>query len=505
MTARLCPRRWLAAVAVGCAAILVATGCQTGMAGTTGTGGTGGGTGNSATSKHPNIIFVLTDDLAWNLIKYMPNVQKMQQNGSTFSNYYVTDSLCCPSRSSMFSGRYPHDTGVYTNGGNDGGYNVFHGRGEEKSTWGTDLQAAGYRTAMMGKYLNGYQPKDAPPPGWNEWDVAGNGYPEFNYNLNSNGKIEHHGTANTDYLTDVLNGKAKSFVDSSAAANKPFAMEIATFAPHAPYTPAPRDADKFPGLTAPRTPAFNTADKVGNPPWLQQIPPLSQQDIAKLNQSFRKRAQAVQAVDKMIGDLRQELAAKHLDKNTYLVFASDNGYHMGEHRLRAGKQTAFDTDIKVPLIAIGPSVPAGHTTDQQASNIDLRPTFDQLGGAVTPPEVDGHSLVAPLHSSRPVDNWRNAVLVEHHGQEHPPGDPDKPGKFSADPPSYNALRLGSAVYVEYADGEREYYDTAKDPDELSNIVGTLPPDTVNKLHADLTALTACHSGTACWQAAHVNG
>ena len=106
----------------------------------------------------PNIVFVLTDDLAWNLVQYMPHVQELQSRGMTFSRYFVTDSLCCPSRSSIFSGRYPHNTKIFTNKVPDGGFDAFHARGEEASTWATDLQGAGYRTAMMGKYLNGYMP-----------------------------------------------------------------------------------------------------------------------------------------------------------------------------------------------------------------------------------------------------------------------------------------------------------------------------------------------------------
>jgi N-acetylglucosamine-6-sulfatase len=111
----------------------------------------------------------------------------------------------------------------------------------------------------MGKYLNGYQPSSGyVPPGWTEWDVAGNGYPEYNYDLNENGALHHYGKAPQDYLTDVLSSKASSFITSSASAHAPFLLEVATFAPHAPYTPAPPDVDAFPGLSAPRGPAFDT-------------------------------------------------------------------------------------------------------------------------------------------------------------------------------------------------------------------------------------------------------
>lgn len=144
----------------------------------------------------PNIVFVLTDDLSTNLLQYMPHVLALQHAGTSFSNYTVTDSLCCPSRSSIFTGNFPHDTHVFTNTGTDGGFNVFHSRGEENSTFATSLQKVGYRTAMMGKYLNGYEPgatlggsQPYVPPGWNEWDVAGKGYPEFGYDLNQNHQV----------------------------------------------------------------------------------------------------------------------------------------------------------------------------------------------------------------------------------------------------------------------------------------------------------------------------
>ena len=152
-------------------------------------------------------------------------------------------------------------------------------------------------------------------------------------------------------------------------------LELATFAPHAPYTPAPRDANDFPGLKAPRTPAFDARTSAA-PRWLSGHAPLTPAaDRAASTRSFRKRAQAVQAVDDMIGRIEATLKARGLADNTYIVFSSDNGYHMGEHRLLPGKMTAFDTDIRVPLVVAGPGVPAGRRTHAIAENIDLCPTF----------------------------------------------------------------------------------------------------------------------------------
>jgi N-acetylglucosamine-6-sulfatase len=452
-------------------------------------------TSGQATPKKPNIIFVLTDDLATNLVQYMPHVQQLQQQGTSFSNYFVTDSLCCPSRSSTFTGKLPHDTGVFRNQGADGGYAAFNSHGNEQNTFATALKAQGYRTAMMGKYLNGYQPADPVPPGWSEWDVAGNGYPEFNYSLNENGTVVQYGHQPSDYLVDVMNRKGQNFIGQSAKAGKPFMMELATFAPHGPYTPAPRDANKFPGLKAPRTPAFNEADMTDKPAWIKDRPKLTKQQTDQIDTAYRKRAQAVQSVDKMIGDLQAALKANGVARDTYIVFSSDNGYHMGEHRLMPGKQTAFDTDINVPLVVTGPDVAANHKSTVLAQNTDLCPTFETLGGATVPDAVDGRPLV-PFFKNGTVNDTRDAVLVEHHGPGNAPNDPDRQTKAQADPPSYEAIRTDHEVYVEYKDGEREYYDLRTDPNELTNTISKVKQKHLADLKSTLHRLEKC-SGKNC--------
>jgi N-acetylglucosamine-6-sulfatase len=457
----------------------------------------------AAAPTKPNIVFVLVDDLAWNLVQYMPQVQRLQRDGTTFTNYTVTDSLCCPSRSSIFTGRFPHDTGVFTNTSPDGGFAVFHDRGEESHTFATALRGEGYATAMMGKYLNGYDPHTSyVPPGWSEWDVAGNGYGEYNYDLNENGTLVHYGSTPADYLTDVVSAKGRAFIRRSAGAQQPFLLEIATFAPHGPFTPADRDLDKFPGLTAPRTAAFDRLP-ANAPSWLAGNTPLTAGEKSKIDTDFRKRAQAVQAVDRMIADLRQTLTDVGVAGNTYVVFSSDNGFHMGEHRLTQGKQTAFDTDVLVPLVIAGPSVAAGLERPQVVQNIDLAPTFQRLGGAPVASDVDGRGLVT-LMTGGITQPWRTASLIEHHGPGTSADDPDAQTVRNGMPTTYEALRTSTYTYVEYDNGEREYYERAADPDELDNIAGTLPPARLARLHADLEAMRDCHTGEACWSAAHVS-
>ena len=294
---------------------------------------------------------MLTDDLSSNLVSYMPHLQAVQRAGTTMSSYYVVDSLCCPSRSAIFTGQFPHDDGVFTNAGRDGGYFAFNQHDDQQKSFALALHDAGYRTAMMGKYLNQYQPSYPEPPGWDEWDVAGNAYGEFGYNLNQNGRQQHYGSAPQDYLTDVLAAKANAFIGSSAASGQPFMLEVATFAPHAPYTPAPRYAHAAQQLTYPKNPAYDRLP-ANPPPWLKGHPPLSALDQHNITTTFRERVEDDLSVDDMIGQIENELRATGLDRNTYFVFSSDNGFHMGEYtpllgqadRLRHRHPGAADRD-----------------------------------------------------------------------------------------------------------------------------------------------------------------
>jgi N-acetylglucosamine-6-sulfatase len=441
----------------------------------------------------PNIVFILTDDLSWDLVRFMPHVAALQRRGVTFDRYFVSNSLCCPSRASILTGDFPHDTKVLSNTAPLGGYARFRERRLAQRTFAVALQREGYATSLLGKYLNGYGDAfmsgvTAPvPPGWSDWHVANRtGYREFGSELNDNGRF----TTYEDYGVDVLADHATAFIKQST---RPFALEIATFAPHAPYTPAPRNAGDFPGLTQPRDPSFD-AQNEDPPSWLGARAPLGAERIAAMDEDFRKRAQAVEAVDALLARVEREAP-----RNTYIVFSSDNGYHMGQHRLSAGKMTAFDSDIRVPLIVAGPGVPHGRTVHQIAQSTDLAPTFVELGGGTPDPSVDGHSLVPLLQGATP-QTWPTAALVEHRGPRQGVGDPDLQ---SDHPTAYAALRTTNpdAVYVEYADGELEYYDIARDPFELRNIAHRLPAARLAKLHERLTRLRTCHDAATCWAAA----
>ena len=308
----------------------------------------------------------------------------------------------------------------------------------------------------------------------------------------------------------MLSDKGAGFITRSARAHKPFMLELATFAPHAAVkgpdrgtaAPADRDRGRFPGLKAPRGPAFDTAN-VDPPAWLAaQRAALTPEQIAHLDKQYERRAEAVPAVDRMIGRLETTLKRRGVWRNTYLVFSSDNGFHLGQHRLLGGKQTASTHDIRVPLVVVGPGVRHGRESSQLAQNTDLAPTFEQLAGARVPSRVDGRSLVDLLHGRQGRD-WRRAAPIEHHGPDMSPSDPDFQVKKSANPTTYKAIRTTNGSYVEYATGEREYYDLLRDPYELRNTFPSLPADARARLHASVAALSGCAGSSDCRRAGRV--
>lgn len=499
-------------------------------------------------SRLPNIVFVLADDLDAESWKRMPQIQELLVGeGVSFEQFFVADPLCCPSRTSIFRGQYVHNHRVFGNGKPDGGYGKFVAEGLEDSTVATWLQAAGYRTALMGKYLNQYPSEDDPthvPGGWDEWAVpsSNSGYAQFDYALNENGTLVEYGDAPEDYLTDLMAAKGADFIERSAAEDRPFFLELSVYPPHLPANPAPRHADAFLDARAPRPPSFNEADMSDKPVWLRTKRSLDDDAIAKVDEQYRQRLRSMLAVDDLVGNVVETLEATGELDNTYVLFSSDNGYHLGEHRLPKGKQTAFETDIRVPLVVRGPGVPAGETRDELASNIDLAPTFADWAGATPPRFVDGRSL-APLLGSASPEGWREAVLVERLREADVASDPKGDGAERADrsrrgaaarreearrggdeanrmeprrgrtardrnggDPSadeqegalryYRVMRTDRYVYVEYVDGAREFYDLIADPYQLENLADDLDPALLDRLATRLSDLSVC-AGAGC--------
>jgi len=472
----------------------------------------------ATTSSPPNILFILTDDqdLQSGMLAYMPNLQTLLvDKGTSFGNMLVPLSLCCPSRTTILRGQFPHNTQVLTNALPTGGFEKAYASNLESATVATVLHAAGYRTVLLGKYLNGYPDTASPnyiPPGWDEWysPRAGNPYTEYNYTLNENGTPVQYGDTPADYLTDVIYARAVDFIlRNSSTPKKPLFIYFATYAPHSPYTPAPRHANLFPGLTAPKVPSFNEANVSDKPAYIATKPLLTQAQITDIDTSYRKRVQALQAVDEAIAGLLNALDSTGRLSNTYIVFASDNGYHMGEHRLLPGKYTPYETDLNVPLIVRGPGVPAGVTRSELAANVDLAETFADLAGVTALPFSDGRSIVPLLHVG-PVSSWRQAFLLEEFGGgETALGDePDTTNPAStlgvrelpdagdlaaaAVPiPSYYGFHTPTYKWIEYDGGEKELYVLSNDPYERSNKASAVSPDVAKGLGSYLRTLDTC--------------
>lgn len=446
----------------------------------------------------PNIIFILTDDYANNLVDFMPNLKAMQSEGVTFSNYYVSNSLCCPSRSSIFTGMLPHNTRVETNTQPNGGYEAYMEHGDAEQSFCLALQKAGYKTAMMGKFLNGYLPgKQQPVTGWSDWFVAGAGYRNFDYDINSNGQILHFGHEPKDYLTDVLSARTDSLI--SAWKDHPFFIEIATFTPHGPFIPAPRHEKLFNDAKAPRTPAFNKQADSTAPDWLRELQPLGSKKIDRIDNIFRNRLRCIMSIDEMLGNIRKLLNQTGASSHTYIIFSSDNGYHLGDYSMVQGKQTPFDIDIRVPLIACGPRVAKGSLQQAIVSNIDLAPTFAALAGAQLTGEPDGRDIQHLLREQNTKKiNWRNFAIIEHRRVNYDRNDPDRQEAEDGKLPSYTALRFHNLLYVEYETGEVSCYDVQNDPYELKNIASTLPHEVQKNLHSILFAAKNCGGKNGCW-------
>jgi N-acetylglucosamine-6-sulfatase len=217
--------------------------------------------------------------------------------------------------------------------------------------------------------------------------------------VNNNGVIKHFGTKDSAYLTDVLRKQTQSFIDTSIAQSKPFFAYVTPLAPHAPATPARRDLHTYDGVKAPRLPSFNEADVSDKPPWIQSLPILTNAQIADLDKRHEKRVETLQALDDLVEGVVTKLQNSGQLPNTYIVFTSDNGYHLGEHLITQGKGRPYEEDIHMPLLIRGPHVAADSSTDKLVLNTDYFPTFTELAGIETPIYVDGRSL-QPVHRVR---------------------------------------------------------------------------------------------------------
>jgi arylsulfatase A-like enzyme len=453
----------------------------------------GGGAGPPApvasatpAARRPNVVLVLTDDLDLRTADALPRLPSlMTQVGLTFSRAYVTTSLCAPSRASLLTGRYAHNTGVLYNTGPQGGFPAFRA-GAESQTVAVWLKAAGYRTALFGKYLNDYPATSPPeyiPAGWDDWQVQLTSYEDaryYNYQMNENGRIVAYGHQPEDYDADVLARKSVDFIQKAAAdPTRPFFLYVATQAPHTPATYADRHAGQPSGDGAPRVPSFNEGDVSDKAAWIQNTALLTDKDIKKLDYFQQARVLSLLAVEELVDQILRALIATGRIDDTYLFFTSDNGLLLGEHRQVDRKANAFEEAIRVPLIVRGPGVPAGQRVGLPVLNIDLAPTFAELAGVAVPDAVDGRSLV-PFLKGNPPDpaKWRTDFLVEHYSNG-----------VSA------SVRNADVLYTDIESGERELYDMNKDPYQLDSLHRKVDPSVLAQLSARVSTLLKCRAAT----------
>ncbi|MCB0118247.1 MAG: sulfatase [Anaerolineales bacterium] len=460
----------------------------------------------------PNIIIILTDDMDNSMIPYVENANRLiGDQGAVFSNYFTPTPLCCPSRSSTLRGQYSHNTDILEN---SPGFARFFKLKEEENTLNVWLQDAGYRTALYGKYLNNYPVnagRNYVPPNWTDWgaflgtDYEGDMF--YNYTMNENGTLVDYGDAPEDYSTDVIRDKSLKFIDDSVDAGAPFFLFISVYSPHGPATAAPRHENLYNDLIYPKGPSFGEEDLSDKPQIIRALTETGDDfDENDANALFRARVSSIQSADELTADVVHSLEQNGQLDNTYIFFVSDNGFHLGEHKIPSGKGTAYEEDIRVPMMVRGPGIVPGTKISQITANIDLAPTIADIVSVGTPDFVDGRSFL-PCMLGQDV-TWRNGLLVEF-GYEIEDAfnsvqnislpndsplikDPETDNTLvGVEGGAFRGIRGEDYIYVEYANGELEFYDLKADPYELENLAYKLSPETLDTLHTKLESLKYC--------------
>ena len=399
----------------------------------------------------PDVVVILTDDQPARTLAGMPQVQRLLvDRGTTFGNAMVPTSLCCPSRASLLTGRFAHDTGVWSNSRPTGGWWRFHEDGNEDRTLASALAARGYRTGLVGKYFNSFanwSPEGYTPPGWDSFTAFRTTHRSgayYDYRLSDGSE---HGSDPADYSTDVLAQRAVQFLDSTPADQRLF-LYFAPYAPHAPYLPASRHRDTLRGDLTPYSSAAITEDVSDKPAWVRALGPVPSWRVRHVQ---RGQQEALLAVDDAVGDIVDSLERSGRLDNTLIVFMSDNGMLWGEHRILF-KSVPYDSATRVPMVLRWDGHVAAHGLDDRlALNVDVTATIDEVTGAGM--DTAGVSVLG--------DELRGGFVLE------------APPEPRLDRPAYCGWRGLRWTFVRYATGEEELYDEVADPDELTNLA-TVP-------------------------------
>lgn len=474
-------------------------------------------------AERANIVLVLLDDADYGLLATMPNATALARRGASYPNAFVVDTLCCPSRASLLTGQYPHQTGVLTNTSNlpnphgaVGGWEAFRRNGNLERSVNVRLQDAGYTTGFVGKFLNQYEYFGEPmpvPPGWTEWHaLLGDAYDGWKFSrVDNQGQVTHHPAPPADasdaekdaaYAGAVTEELALDFIAEHGDAPAPYFLEVAPYATHSRvsltgqyaddpvYPPAMRDRPRpgNPGgncglvdcddLTLADLPGYGddpadnaprAADGSVLPAWRESAPVSPREAVTTL----RNRVRMAQSVDRMIGKL---VAA--VDENTVIIVTSDNGFHIGQHSFGIGKATAYDSDVRVPLVIAGAGILPGER-EELVTSLDLAPTFEAIAGLRPAAYRSGRSLLPSLRD--PGLRRRDGIVIEHTWSLSLAQDPDRgwPGSIIDDVPSYVAVRGQDGLLVrldldnswEGTSHGWEYYDYREAAWERTNRYG----------------------------------
>ncbi|XP_054280520.1 N-acetylglucosamine-6-sulfatase-like isoform X2 [Macrosteles quadrilineatus] len=481
----------------------------------------------SIDARKPNIVLVLTDDQDL-LVGGLTPVKQVQQlianQGATFTNAFVSTPICCPSRSTILTGLYQHNHRVVNNSLSGGCSGESWQQHLEPYNFGTTLQDNGYTTFYAGKYLNTYGYKAAGgtkhvPKGWHWWlGLVGNSR-YYNYTLSINGTAQHF----TDqYLTNVIEKYSVDFLENMRhKENESFLMVLAPPAPHAPFTPETKYRGKYNGIKVPRTPNFNT-HKLKNRHWLLNmgVAPLPKETVARVDSYYARRWETLLSVDDMVASNINKLTDIGQLDNTYIIYTSDHGYHLGQFSLPWDKRQPYETDIRVPLLLRGPGVRGKSLVEGVVVNVDIAPTILAMAGLQPPTYMDGRSFLSMATSVEPLPP-RRAFLIEYVGE----GDlktvssschfADAYTLSECSPSSsckcqdalnntYNCVRSiahdENYIYCEFYKEVgylKEFYDINQDPYQMENIYQELQQTVKNKLKEEILQHTTCNGRSCC--------
>ncbi|KAI1078756.1 alkaline-phosphatase-like protein [Whalleya microplaca] len=496
-----------------------------------------------------NIIFILTDDqdLHMHSLEYMPFVQRhLMDHGTFFRRHFCTTALCCPSRVTLWTGKAAHNTNVTNVTPPYGGYPKFVSQGLNDKYLPVWLQEAGYNTYYTGKLFNAHTVDNYDSPyaaGWNSSDFLLDPftywYMNSTYQRNKDPPMSFEGR----HSVDVLAEKALGLLDEAFDAGNPFFLGVAPVAPHAnlwspafkdgnhsgleeiEFTapiPAERHASLFKGVRVPRTANFNP-DKPSGASWIRNLPRQSQENVDYNDNFYLQRLRTLQSVDDIVNTLVGRLEDLGILEDTYIIYTTDNGYHIGQHRMQPAKQCSFEEDINIPLIIRGPGVPKGLTTDIVTSHTDLAPTILELVGAPLREDFDGLAIPLTEDGILEAGNKRHEhVTVEHWGFASNEGQIFDWYPRLHTNNTYKALRIiGESYNLHYqvwCNNERELHDLTTDPGQMVNLlhpdeqaretIAGVPLDkVVARLDSFLFVLKTCKGETCIhpWQALHPAG